>query len=145
MQHAVLCQIPFKERLIGIWASPILRIMKLVVILLTVFCLHVGARGIAQGNITLHVKDLAAEKVFKELKRQTGFRFVYTDDLLTKLGNISIDVNNVGIDDVLRILLAKQSYTYSIVDNNVVVIEKQKTRLRLTRNSSLFLLPWVGE
>ncbi len=129
MQPAVLWQIPLKKRWRRIWTSPIVRIMKLVVVLLTVCFIHAGARGLAQGNITLNVKDLAAEKVFKELKKQTGLRFVYTDDLLNKLGKVTIDVKNANIDEVLHILLAEKSYTYSIVDNNVVVIEKQKGTL----------------
>lgn len=96
---------------------------KLATTLLILFCLQVRAQALGQGNITitLSVKDAPAEQVFRELRKQSGFTFVYTDKLLNRLSRITFSVNKVSFEDVLSLVFKGQPATYTIIDKLVVL------------------------
>jgi hypothetical protein len=58
-----------------------LLVMKLTIILLTVCCLHVSARGLAQ-SVTFSGKEVPLESVLTTVKKQTGFVFLYTESVI---------------------------------------------------------------
>ena len=63
--------------------SQLLRVMKLTAILLLTACLQVSAKGNAQ-KVNLDMKNVSLEKVFKEIKKQSGFFFLYNNNELRK-------------------------------------------------------------
>ena len=73
-------------------------------------------------NITLSKKNASLADVFKEIKRQSGYDFVYKYELLKTGKNISIDVKNMPLRDVLDKSFKNQPFTYSIENNTVVVL-----------------------
>lgn len=60
-----------------------LLLMNFTAIFLLAICLNAGAKGYSQ-QISISEKDVTLEKVFKEINRQTGYTFVYTESLLKK-------------------------------------------------------------
>ncbi len=98
--------------------------MKLTAIILLSACLAASAKGKSQG-ITLSVKDAPLEKVFIEIKKQTGYSFVYYKDDLAKGQKVTIQVSNARIEEVLNLLFKDKPITYSIFEHNIVL--KQKT------------------
>ena len=56
----------------------ILRVMRWNIVLILVSVLQVAAIGVAaQEKVSLNLKDVSAEQVFREIKRQTKYDFVY--------------------------------------------------------------------
>ena len=56
--------------------TQLLRVMKLTAVILLTACLQVAATGNAQ-KVSLDMQNVSLEKVFKEIKKQTGFYFLY--------------------------------------------------------------------
>ncbi|MES2828764.1 MAG: SusC/RagA family TonB-linked outer membrane protein [Bacteroidota bacterium] len=98
--------------------------MKLIILLLTTAILQVSANSFAQ-RVTLNVKKAPLETVFKEIRKQTGLDFFYTDVLLDNAKPVSLKVNNLSLEQTLQKCLAGQSLTFSI-DNNIIVIQSKK-------------------
>lgn len=100
-----------------------LRIMKLFISLMLVFCLQAGANGFSQ-TVTLTLKNAGLEQVFKEINRQTGYEFFYKDELLKKAGRMDIEWRRMPIDQALAACFEKLPLSYSIIDRTIVVREK---------------------
>jgi type II secretory pathway component GspD/PulD (secretin) len=97
--------------------------MKLLILLTTVCCLQVSATGYGQ-TITLSVKNTPLEKVFKEVKKQTGFSFVYTRDQLKNSLPVTCNLVKAELKEVLSICFRNQLLSFVIEDNYVVVQTK---------------------
>lgn len=100
-----------------------LLIMRLTAIILLAACLHVTARGISQG-ITLKERDASLEDVFKAIRNQSGYSFVYTRQMLQKAKPVTLQVKNASLLDVLNECLRDEPLTYALVDNTIVISPK---------------------
>lgn len=110
--------------------------MKLTAVFLLAVCLHANARGYSQ-KLTISHQNVSLETVFKEISKQTGYTFIYTENLLQKGKNISISANNASIEQVLRECFKDQSLTYSIVGKYIIIREKEDE----THNEKVFYAP----
>ena len=74
--------------------------MKLLCLLLiaTFFKTHAG--GFAQ-TIDLSVDQVSLETVFKEIKKQTGYRFIYMKEQLRTTKPVSSHIKKSGLKQVL--------------------------------------------
>jgi len=99
--------------------------VKLTVLLLFTLCLDTYAGAYAQ-NVTLSEKNVPLDKIFREVKRQTGYTFVYTDVMLRKANKVSIDVSNTSLEHALDLCFRDQPLTYTILNKMVVIKEKEK-------------------
>jgi TonB-linked SusC/RagA family outer membrane protein len=102
-------------------------IMKMTIVLLTIACFQVSAKGYTQ-SITLAVKNAPLEKVFKELKKQTGYDFWYETKLLRKAERVDIEVKNTSLKQALDECFRDQPFTYTIIDKIIVVKSKPLTK-----------------
>jgi TonB-linked SusC/RagA family outer membrane protein len=100
-----------------------LLVMKLMVLLLTITCLQVSARGYGQ-EITLKKKNVSLEKVFEKIYRQTGYQFVYTYDLLSHAKKVTIDADKTPLKEVLAACFKDQPFTYQLMGNAIIVKRK---------------------
>lgn len=100
-----------------------LLIMNLTTAFLFAICVSANAKGFSQ-LVSLSEKDVPLEKVFKEIRIQTGYTFVYTESLLKKSRNISLNVQNAPIEQVLDICFKEQPLTYTILNKMVIIKEK---------------------
>ncbi|HET7118986.1 MAG TPA: TonB-dependent receptor [Hanamia sp.] len=98
-------------------------VMKLTAILLLSACLQVSATGFSQ-NITLSEKNVTLQKVFKQIHKQTGYQFFYEDEMLDKVGRISINVKDAPLEKVLAICFKDAPFTYSVENNAITVRPK---------------------
>jgi TonB-linked SusC/RagA family outer membrane protein len=96
-----------------------LRVVKLVTIILLAACLQVSATGYSQ--ITLAEKDAPLQKVFKEIQRQSGYDFLFSVELLQQAGQVTINVQNVSLQQALEACLKDKPLTYAIVEKTVVI------------------------
>lgn len=103
-----------------------MRIMKLTAILLLSACLTASATGYSQ-KVTLSEKNARLEKVFKEIKKQTGYEFLYTDEMLQNTERITVEFQSVELLAALSILFKDQPLTYAIIEKTIVVKPKEVT------------------
>lgn len=101
--------------------------MPIMFLLLFVFCIQAAAMSFAQVKITLVYKDAPLDKVFKDIRKQTGYLFVYTEETLQTAKAVNVNVRDASLKQALDICFSGQPLTYNIVDNNVVVKAKERT------------------
>ena len=97
--------------------------MKITTILLFSACLTASAGGFAQ-KVTLSANKVKLEKVFKEIKKQTGYVFFYDARMLQEAKRVSVDAKNESVEDVLKETLNGQSLDFSIERKTVTIVEK---------------------
>ncbi len=102
-----------------------MRVMRLTAILLLAGLLQVSARTHAQ-NITLSARSLPLEKVFSEIRKQTGYEFLYNVFLLQKALPVDLEVRNAPVAEVLDRIFAGQPFSYSIIDEKTIVVREKK-------------------
>ncbi len=100
-------------------------IMKITLILLFAFCFEVHAKGFAQ-QISLSEKNAPLHKVFKEIKKQSGYHFLYTDEMLQGTQLVSISVKNGSLKEVLDKVFSRQPLQYTIMDRTIIVKPKEE-------------------
>ncbi|MDH7463173.1 TonB-dependent receptor [Chitinophagaceae bacterium 26-R-25] len=121
-----------------------LLVMKLTAIILLCACLQVNARGFGQQTVTLSEKNASVKQIFKEINRQTGFKFFYQEELLKQAGKVSIDVKNVSIDDALKICFRDLPFEYTIENATIVVKPAQKKYLQETAGATVTTINITG-
>jgi TonB-linked SusC/RagA family outer membrane protein len=97
-----------------------LMVMKLTAVFLFAACLEVSAGTNAQ-TVTLSLRNSSLERVFKEVKKQTGYGFIYTREQLANTGNVNVDVKNAPLKEVLDRCFSGQPVTYTIEDGYIIV------------------------
>lgn len=77
-------------------------------------------RGAAQ-RITLSLKQAKLFAVFREIKRQSGYDFIFQADILNKLQPVDIQVKNVSLKEALDKCLQNLPLEYTIENKNVII------------------------
>ena len=113
-----------------------LRIMKFTAVILLACYMQVSAEVNSQG-ITLNVRNAPLNKVFLEIKKQTGYTFMYTETMLKESKKVSIDVKNSTLQQALSICFASQPFTYRIIDKTVILQPKEITKANNTTSVPL--------
>jgi TonB-linked SusC/RagA family outer membrane protein len=102
----------------------ILSIMRLTIVLLVASFMQVSAAGFAQ-KVSLSTSNQSLKAVLNNLSKQTGYDFVYTEQLLKSAGPISIRVNNAELTDVLEQIFTHQPLTYAVDSKTVILKAKE--------------------
>jgi len=104
--------------------TQMLLVMNFTAIFLFVVCLSAGAHGYTQ--VTIQQKNSSLPTIFKELKKQTGYDFVYSSEQMQQVGKVTVNLQNVSLEDALAACLKGKGLTYTIVDRTIVikVVEK---------------------
>ncbi len=97
--------------------------MKMTTILVLSACLTASAGGSAQ-TVTLSQKNIKLEKVFREIRKQTGYVFFYDTRVLREAEPINIDVKNESVEDALKASLHGQPLDYSIERKTITIIQR---------------------
>ncbi len=77
---------------------------------------------IASGQkITLELKNVALEVVFQNLKRQTGYYFLYDADAIRHIKKLSLQVKDVTLEQALDICMEDLPLKYVIQEKSIIV------------------------
>ncbi len=118
--------------------------MKLTLFLLTVAFLNVSATGFSQ-NITFSGKNVPLEKVFTEIKKQTGYRIIYNNAILAGTKPVTIDAANKPLADFLQMVLKEQPLSFKIASKTILLTRKASDREQSPASSlTNGLLPVAG-
>ncbi|MBO9155192.1 SusC/RagA family TonB-linked outer membrane protein [Chitinophaga sp. GCM10012297] len=109
--------------------------MRLIFLLTVVATLESSASGWAQ-TVTLSVRNAPLEKVFLEMRRQTGRQFVFNSQMLDRAARVTLSVKNAPLEQALKLSLAGQPLTYAIVDSSVVIKPAPVTAIAATPDAN---------
>lgn len=98
---------------------------KLTFILALALCFEVQARGLAQ-SISLSERNAPLENIFKEIRKQSGYHFLYTDEMLQGTSPVSISVKNTSLETVLDKIFSEQPLQYTILERTIVIKPKKQ-------------------
>ncbi len=108
------------------------KIMKLTILLLTFGCLQVSAAAFSQ-RVTLSYRNVPLEKIFKEVRKQTGYLFLYNNELLQDAGKVSIQVTDVPLEKALKICFEGQAVTYTLLEKTIIVKPAEKIEIKAVK------------
>lgn len=103
----------------------VLRPVAITLTILATASVHLSARPQNQ-NISISMKNAALPQIFMSIYQQTGYYFIYKDELLKDAKRVTINVKNATIQEVLTIVFEGQPLTYSISDHVIVVKRKSE-------------------
>jgi iron complex outermembrane receptor protein len=97
--------------------------MKLSLILALITSLNVSAVLYSQDvKLNFSVKDKSLIDVIRIIEGQSNYRFFFSNNYQDLNSQVSIDVQDKNINEVLSNLLNSKAITYRLFDNNIIVI-----------------------
>ncbi|WP_316818870.1 TonB-dependent receptor [Pedobacter nyackensis] len=97
--------------------------MKLIVIMVMALQIGVYAGSKAQ-QVTLSVKKASLREVFSALNKQTKYRFLYNEDVISKSKPVTFQVKDTDIRTVLSMVLERARLTYNIRGETITIVNK---------------------
>lgn len=88
-------------------------IMKIMVLLTVVFTLQASADALGQ-RVTLEANNQSLQSVLKDLRQQSGYSFIYSDEDLKLARNITLQIKNKEVLEVLPIVFKDQPLDYKV-------------------------------
>lgn len=101
-------------------------VMKLIIVLMTTVFIQFSIAADAQ-KISLSVKNASLERIFKEIRIQTGYDFFCDMDILKTAKKVDMELKEVSIEQALYSCLRDQGLTYTIDDKIIVITRKKIT------------------
>jgi TonB-linked SusC/RagA family outer membrane protein len=98
-----------------------LRILKLFIVLLFIGATSHLRAQVAPPSLNINVKNAFLPEIFKIIRQQTGYLFVFDVDLMQQSRKVNIQVKNATLEQVLEICFRDQPFTYTIADQTIVV------------------------
>jgi TonB-dependent starch-binding outer membrane protein SusC len=111
-------------------------IMKVTTVL-TFICLQVSALGAAQ-TVTLAVNNAPLKKIFIQINQQTGYEFIYNSQMIERSNPVTLNVNDVPLDEVLEKCFENQPLSYNITDKTIIVVSKTTINEKKTEKKDEF-------
>ena len=90
-------------------------------ILLVFFSIFNGQAQKKEVRVTLDVKENTLQQVFKEITRQTGYKFVYSSSLLPENVKVSLTVKNETLEKTLELCLKNTNLGFKIEESHVII------------------------
>jgi TonB-linked SusC/RagA family outer membrane protein len=101
--------------------------IKMLMAFFLMIAIQLNARTNAQ-TVTLSEKSARLENVLKKIKKQSGYAFLYQDQLIRKSLPVNIEVVNASLEEALTKIFADQPLTYEIVANRLISIKAKSIR-----------------
>ena len=95
--------------------------LKISMICILLASFQLSAKVYAQ-QLSIKVEKASFKEVAKEIKRQTGLNFLYSDVKVEELKNLTLDFKQTDIGTVLNKCLEGSDLSFRIVDNTVVIV-----------------------
>lgn len=90
-------------------------------------CMLTFIGGYSQtGQVNLNLKNATVKELFREIEKQTSYRFSYRDIEINNKGGITISGQGKELKEVLTNELAKQELSYTVSGNKIIVSTAKK-------------------
>lgn len=80
-------------------------------------------------TVSIREKSMSLPELFKEIRRQTGFEFLYNSQMIEKVSPFEVNVKNKTVSDVLNDCFKNLPLTYKIMDDKTIIVS-QKTIIK---------------
>lgn len=111
----------FRKRLLAI-------IMRTFIFLLCSLTFGLSPIDIFSQNTQIEIKkdqSLSVDEVFKIIKRQTDYRFIYQEDMFKHFPKIYVNKGSIQANKLLDKSLKHGDFLFSIASNNTILIKKK--------------------
>lgn len=116
--HAFICKTNYNVLI------KLLIMFKITLLLLMITVSQAGAGVLAQ-NASIHAQNMSLMEVFRELRKQTGYHFLYLEEDLKGTKPVSLQLVNTSLETILDRCFEEQPLTYTIRKNRVLVERKR--------------------
>lgn len=117
----------YKERFLS---APVCRkiflVMRLTSLIMVIALLQIRAEGFSQQKITLSGDNVSLENIFRDIRKQTGYTFLYSNRVLHIARAVDVHLKNASLSEALDHCLAGQPLTYHIVNKTVIIEVKRR-------------------
>lgn len=98
---------------------------KCIIALICTLSLSLQIAQAQDAAVTINLKDASVLELFKEIKKQTGYKFIYNEDYLADIAKISINASNRPVKDILNDVF-KDTPCECKFEKNVIYIQQKK-------------------
>lgn len=128
------------QPIIRYWLKQLFLLMKLIAIFFTVVLLQASSYGYGQ-KVTLRDNSMKLDMIFKELNKQTGYKFLYDNLDIQSSPDVNIDIKDVTLEEALDNTFSMIPFSYKIFGNTVVIkktAERSGTKQNRTVSGKVF-------
>lgn len=100
-------------------------IIKLITVFIVVAAVQVYARSYGQ-TVTIQKRNTSLVEVFKEIRKQTDYDFLYSDQMMRRAKPVSLDLREASIEEALVWVFSGQPFVYTIKAKTIVVQERDQ-------------------
>ena len=93
--------------------------------------------GNAQKKVSFQLENVTIKQVFKEIKNQTNFKFLYRNSIVNTRNKVSIRANNETTEVILNRLFKNTAISFEIIDKQIVLTKKVATTLMTTQQNQI--------
>lgn len=86
-----------------------------------------SSSGFAQ-KVTIKNSSISLREIFREIRKQTGYDFIYPSDDIKLDQHIAISLDAAGLEDALKICLKNQGLAYEIINKTIRLKKQQPTQ-----------------
>jgi len=102
----------------------LLRIMKLTILIMTLFLVQVSA--LTKAQITLNEKHASLQKVLKSISKQSGYDLICQAEDLKNANPVTVKLNNASVETALSAVFSGQPLIYQVSEKTVMVKRKEE-------------------
>lgn len=103
----------------------LLWVMKITVFMLAVAFVLVSFKGEAQ-TINIRGSHLRIENLIKEIQKQSGYNFLFDDQLLERTNVKNVHIVNASVKQALDAIFNETDIAYVVTDKNIVLKKKKE-------------------
>lgn len=92
-----------------------------------------GEKAYSQQNISVQFVKSSLIDVLKALKQKTNYEFLYNDEEIKNVKEITCNFTDASVDEVLNTCLANTRYSYKIVNNLIVITPRNQVSQQVER------------
>ncbi|MDB5119863.1 MAG: TonB-dependent receptor plug [Sphingobacteriales bacterium] len=89
---------------------------------------NVKSQPIEQVQVSLTLKDASLVQAFHEIEEQTALQFMYRNQDVKSINNLTVSVTKKSLASVLKILLSSTSLSFRQVDNHILISDSKNDK-----------------
>ena len=94
--------------------------MKIATVLMLVFMTCAYGSGKAQ-KVSLSLRNAKLEDAFKEISKQTSYKFLYNDAVIKDAKRVSMTVENANLQEAMAKLLENNRMAFKVIDKTITI------------------------
>ncbi|WP_223154798.1 SusC/RagA family TonB-linked outer membrane protein [Aestuariibaculum sediminum] len=126
--------------------------MRLLTFLLCISSFAINPAKLISQNAKIKIEaseSLTVDEVFKLIRNQTDYRFIYQEDLFSNAPKVYVKKGEIPVKDLLGQFLTNNNYIFELTENNTILIKdelsNQQKQFRVTGTiSDMDGMPLMG-